>query len=155
MNLNIKHYDIKATIEDGDVWLQQDIGGGEHQSVYLSPEQLLMIADKLRGITRPDPEAEESRKLRVISDRMSDIVTDEDFRKALLDGQRYTDWLEKIDALDDLSWEYAYGLKPDAREPKREAAAKQSNCTPKQAAKHTNSGNEESNQNGLDFEGGK
>ncbi len=116
MNLNIKHHDIKATIDGGEVWLQQDIGAGEYHSIYLAPEQFLMIADKLRGIVRPSAEVEESRKLRVIAERFRDLVTDENFRRVLLDGHHYTDYLEQVDALDDLAWEYAYGLQPNTAE---------------------------------------
>lgn len=127
----LTHHNIKAYIEDGELTLQQAGYCGEDQTVYLSADQLLQIADKVRGITRPDPEAEQSRKLRVVADRMSEIVCDEAFRTALLDGQRYTDWLEKIDALDDLLWEYAYGLRPSREEPPATAQKPQGDLTAK------------------------
>lgn len=126
----LTHYNIKAYIEDDELTLQQAGYCGEDQTVYLAVDQLLQIADKVRGITRPDPEAGESRKLRVVADRMSDIVCDEAFRTALLDGQRHTDWLEKIDALDDLLWEYAYGLRPSREEAPATAQKPQSDSMP-------------------------
>ena len=121
MNLNIRHHDINATIDGGDIRLEQDIGAGETHCVLLSPEQFLLIADKLRGIVRPTAETEESRKLRVIADKLNGFVADKDFRRTLLEGQEQEaysqDWLEKLDCLDDLAWEYAYGLQPDNQKP--------------------------------------
>lgn len=118
MNLNIKHHDVEATIDGGDIRLEQDIGAGESHVVLLSPEQFLMIADKLRGIVRPSPEAEESRKLRVISDRLRDFVLDDAFHDDLTrrcaDGVTY---YQELMGIDDLAWEYAYGLQPDSDKP--------------------------------------
>lgn len=108
----LTHHNIKATIQDGELTLQQAGYCGEDQTVYLSADQLLTIADKVRGITRPDPEAEESRKLRVLCDHLSEVVEDEDFRDVLIHGQRLTDWLEKVDGLHTLAFEFAYGLRP-------------------------------------------
>lgn len=112
--MKIRQHDISVSLEDGAVILEQDIGCSESAVIVLSPNQVLGIADKLRGIVRPSPEAEESRKLCVIADRLNEFVSDEAFRRALHDGQDYTDWLGKVDALEELTWEYAYGLRPGA-----------------------------------------
>lgn len=114
-----------------DVTLTQLDFAGNEGRIIVSNDQLLSLADRLRGITRPSPEAEESRKLRVLSERLRDILIDEGFRKILIENQRYTDWLEKIDALDDLAWEYAYGLRPNQPEPEAEPT----NKAPEQANK--------------------
>ena len=131
----LTHYNIKAYVE-GETLVLEQVLDVETATVYLAADQLLQIADKVRGITRPDPEAEQSRKLRVVADRMSEIVCDEAFRTALLDGQRYTDWLEKIDALDDLLWEYAYGLRPSREEPPATAQKPQGDLTATDRAQH-------------------
>ena len=112
----IRHYDIQTRFEGGTVILEQR-DCGELAVIHLADEQLLMLADKLRGIDRPSHEDQESRKLRVLHEQIWEIVGDEDFRRSLLDGQCHTDWLEKIDALDNLAFEFAYGLQPsDKRE---------------------------------------
>lgn len=112
--MKLKHHDISVSMNDSDVMLEQDIGCGESSVIVLAPDQVLAIADKLRGIVRPSPDAEESRKLRVIADKLNEFVTDKSFRRALIDGQDDTYWLGKVEALEELTWEYAYGLRPDA-----------------------------------------
>lgn len=125
----LTHHNIKAYIEDGELTLQQAGYCGEDQIVYLAVDQLLQIADKVRGITRPDPEAEESRKLRVLCDHLSEVAEDEDFRDVLIHGQRLTDWLEKVDGLHTLAFEFAYGLRP-FNEPPATAQKPQSDSMP-------------------------
>lgn len=112
----IRHYDIKTAFE-GDTVILEQRDCGELSVIHLAEEQLLMLADKLRGIVRSSPEERESRKLRVLFEQLEALVCDTGFRTTLLDGQRYTDWLEKIDALHNLAFEFAYGLQPsDERE---------------------------------------
>ncbi len=107
----IRHFDIQARFE-GDTVILEQRDCGELSVIHLADEQLLMLADKLRGIDRPSPEDQESRKLRVLHAQVWEIVGDEDFRRSLLDGQCHTDWLERIDALHTVAREFAHGLQP-------------------------------------------
>ena len=108
----IRHYDIQASFEGSTVILEQR-DCGELSVIHLADEQLLMLADKLRGIERPSPEDQESRKLRVLCAHIWEFVGDEDFRRTLLGGQRYIPWLEKMESLHTLACEFAKGLQPD------------------------------------------
>ncbi len=121
----LTHYNIKAYVEGETLVLEQALDV-ETATVYLSADQLLQIADKIRGITRPDPEVGESRKLRVLCDMLSKIVEDSAFRRDLLDMQSCRDWLEMLDSVHDLSLEYAYGLQPDNPAPPTTAQKPQS-----------------------------
>ena len=107
----IRHYDINASFEGSTVILdQQDCG--EVSVIHLAEEQLLMLADKLRGIDRPSPEDQESRKLRVLSEKIGGALhrlVNSDIIERAHDGQQLCDWLVSLCELAD---EFAYGLQP-------------------------------------------
>lgn len=110
--LTMSHFAVSASVVDGVVRLEQPCGHDEQDVIELAADQLLSLADKLRGIVRPDPEAETSRKLMVLAERMDEIVCDPAFRKAVIDGSCgiYTDYIERLEGLALLANEYAYGL---------------------------------------------
>ncbi|MGV0999350.1 MAG: hypothetical protein ACOYBQ_08500 [Fluviibacter sp.] len=114
--MKLKHHDISVSMNDSDVMLEQDIGCGESSVIVLAPDQVLAIADKLRGIVRPSPETEENRKLRVIADKLKDFVRWDGFYDCLTshfaDGVTY---YQELQGIDDLVQEYAYGLRPDSQ----------------------------------------
>ena len=122
----IRHYDIKTSFEGDTVILEQQ-DCGEVSIIHLAEEQLLMLADKLRGIARPSPEDQESRKLRVLAEMILEFVCDDEFRMILLNGQRCIDWLEKMDCLHTLACEFAFGLKPSDEHEQQEAPQKDLN----------------------------
>ena len=123
----LTHHNIKATLEDDELTLQQAGYCGEDQTVYLAADQLLQIADKVRGITRPDPEMGESRKLRVLYEMLRDFVCDDGFADDLMnrcvDGVAY---YRELLGITDLAHEYAYGLQPDNPAPAATAQKPQS-----------------------------
>ncbi len=107
----IRHYDIQARFE-GDTVILEQVDNGELISIYLADEQLLMLADKLRGIERPSAEDQESRKLRVLAERIGDALhalVNSDILDRAHEGQRLCDYLV---ALRELADEFAYGLQP-------------------------------------------
>lgn len=107
----IRHYDIQARFE-GDTVILEQRDCGELAVIHLADEQLLMLADKLRGIDRPSPEAEESQKLRVLSEKIGGALhrlVNSDILERAHDGQQLCDWLVSLCELAD---EFAYGLQP-------------------------------------------
>lgn len=124
-SFEFSHHNISARI-DGDTMTLQQSAGGECCTIQLNPDQLLAIADKLRGATPHTIDAEGVRRLRVLHDRLSSVVSDRDFRTVLLDGRSAFDWLERLDCLCELSDEFAYGLVPDGG-PVTDAATPQPN----------------------------
>jgi hypothetical protein len=107
----IRHYDIQTRFEGGTVILEQR-DCGELAVIHLADEQLLMLADKLRGIDRPSHEDQESRKLRVLSEKIGGALhrlVNSDILERAHDGQQLCDWLVSLCELAD---EFAFGLQP-------------------------------------------
>lgn len=116
MNFKLETHHLIVEADGTEMLLRQMDFSGNEARIAVSKQQLLALADKVRGITRPDPEAELSRKLKVVATRLNDTCLDEQFRETLISGQGdraySTDWLERLDCLNDLLWEFAYGLLP-------------------------------------------
>lgn len=132
----ITHYNIKAYVEGETLVLQQTLDV-ETVTLYLAVDQLLQIADKVRGIARPDPEVGESRKLRVLYEMLRDFLCDEAFADDLMtrcgDGFVY---YSKLTAITDLALEFAYGLQPSDAEPPATAQKPQSDLMATDRAEH-------------------
>ncbi len=116
----MKHYDLTTAFE-GDTVILEQRDCGELSVIHLAEEQLLMLADKLRGIVRPSPEEQESRKLRVLSEKIGSALhrlVNSDILERAHDGQQLCDWLVSLCELAD---EFAYGLQPsDEREQQKD-----------------------------------
>lgn len=127
----LTHYNIKAYVEGETLVLEQMLDV-ETATVYLAVDQLLQIADKVRGITRPDPEVGESRKLRVLYEMLRDFICDDGFADDLMsrcgDGVAY---YRELLGIVDLAHEYAYGLQPDNPAPAATAQKPQGDLTAK------------------------
>ena len=113
-------------ISDGSIRLEQLSGHDERDVIILHPEQLRFIARRMAGM-KPDTAAlveDLERKLSVITDRLEHLVTDNWFRKGIInecsDG---IEMMAKLDGLVDLCVEMDGGrLLPSESKPEPQKA---------------------------------
>lgn len=73
-------------ISDGSIRLEQQSGHGERDVILLHPEQLRFIARRMAGMKSETAALVQDleRKLSVITDRLEHLVTDDWFRKGII-----------------------------------------------------------------------
>ena len=118
-------------IKDGSIRLEQQSGVDEPSVILLHPEQLKYITRRICGMSETTARQVKDleRKLSVITDRMERLVTEDWFRKGIIDGcADFAEILERLDGIVVLAVEMDGGrLLPS--EPKPEAKVQKTNAT--------------------------
>jgi len=119
-------------LDDGTIEIRQPCGLEEPSVIYLHPDQLKYIARQVAGLSETTAKQAEDleRKLSVLTDRLERLVTDDWFRKEIIDGcGDFAEMLVRLDGLVDLAIEMDGGrLLPSEPEPKKEGKPKQTNA---------------------------
>jgi hypothetical protein len=127
-------------LEDGTVRLEQKDYCGESAFIDAHPQQLAFIVRRVCGMSEATATTIEDleRKLAVLTDRLERLVTDDWFRKAIIDGcPDFAEILARLDGLVDLAIEMDGGrLLPSDPVPDKKPPAPKRFPTPTPPASH-------------------
>jgi len=121
---NQRFYDLDfAQKDDGTIRLTQ-VDCGEDSIIDAHPEQILFVARRLCGMSSATAEQVQDleRKLSVVTDRLERLVTDDWFRKGIIEGcGDFAEMLARLDGIVDLAIEFdGNRLLPSDPEPEPE-----------------------------------